>query len=219
MRIPKAPAFAFVALSLPLAGQAWDLRAEIAAPKGQALPPALVAGLGQVAQSGLGAGTGAIFTVSHRIIRVGPVLKLEWGAELFQWVANGQAVAGPDTAATRLKQTGLGLGANAQFWVPFTGLAGELGLIGRYQDYKMTVDGAEQDRHLVRPWLRAGIRYNLPLPLPLVSPYLAASYQVPISRSSPVAGGDAATLGAYLSGQGTGQEFQRLWALGVGVTF
>ena len=217
MRIPLALAIA--AQALPLAGQAWDLRAEIAAPRGQDLPTGTVGGVGAVGQQGLGAGTGAILTVSHRIIRVGPVLKLEWGAEVFQWQANGQFLAGPATVPSRIKQVGLGLGANAQFWVPFTGLAGELGLIERFQDYKLTLDGADQDRHIARPWLRAGIRYNLPIPLPVVSPYLSASYQIPITRSSPAATGDAPSLGAYLGGQGSGQEFERLWALGVGITF
>jgi hypothetical protein len=57
------------------------------------------------------------------------------------------------------------------------------------------------------------------IPSPGLSPYLAASYQVPINRDQPVQQGSAQGLGAYLGAQGAGQEFQRLWTLGVGITF
>lgn len=212
----KALAASF--LALPLAAQAWDLRLEAPFPKGQNLPQTLLGGTAElVRQRSLDTGNGFIFTVSHRIVRVGPVLKLEWGGEFSQWQADGAVQVGGTEQASRTRQYGLGVGLNAQFWVPFTGLAGEFGAVARYHDYRFDVDGASQDRRILRPWLRVGLRYRLPLPV--VNPYLAASYQQPITRNRPVQVDSPADLGAYLAAQGSGQEFERLWTFGVGVSF
>ncbi len=217
MSLTKALALSL--LAVPLSAQAWDLRLEVPFPKGQNLPQTLIGGAVQLAQKNLDTGKGIIFTANHRIVRVGPVLKLEWGAEFSQWQADAQFQQGAATVGGHLKQTGVGVGVNAQFWVPFTGLAGELGAIGRFQSYKYDVDAAGQDRNLVRPWLRVGIRYTLPIPLPVVNAYLAASYQQPITKNHPVQVDSPADLASYLTAQGSGQEFQRVWTFGAGVTF
>jgi hypothetical protein len=202
-------------LSLPLSAQAWDLRLEAPFAKGQELPPvALPSG---AASGSLDTGHGAIFTVSHRIQRLGPVLKLEWNAEYALLQADGRIQQGQGSASSRLRQSGVGAGVNAQFWVPFTGFAGELGLLGRVQDYRYEGAGAAQDRTIARPWLRAGLRWVLPTPGP--RPYLAASYQAPLTRDRPEHQDSAADLGAYLGAQGAGQEFEHLWTIGVGISF
>ncbi len=213
-----APTLALAFLALPLSAQAWDLRLDVPFPEGQNLPQTLIQGTGTlIRQKSLDTGNGFTFTASHRIIRVGPVLKLEWGAEFSQWKADGQVQQGVSTLDSRLKQSGLGLGLNAQFWVPFTGLAGELGVMERFQHYKLTLAGAEQTKNLARPWLRVGIRYSLPLPV--VNPYFAASYQQPITKDKPVNINSVGDIAGYLGAQGSGQEFQRLWTFGVGVSF
>jgi len=204
-------------LALPMSAQTWDVRLEAPFATGQDLPGARLQDTGQVASGSLDRGHGAIVTLSHRIVRVGPVLKFEWNAEWTQLSADGQLRQGTAASASRLRQTGLGAGVNAQFWVPFTGVAGELGLTGRFQSYRYQGAGQAKDKDIARPWLRLGLRWNLPFPGP--SPYLAASYQVPLLRDQPVASGAAPDLGAYLGAQGAGQEFQRLWTLGVGVAF
>ena len=81
------------------------------------------------------------------------------------------------------------------------------------------IEGAAvaQDRNLGRTWLRVGARWRLDLPG--FRPYLAASYQEPLSRDRPVRMDSATNLASYLGAQGSGQEFQRLWTFGVGVTF
>jgi hypothetical protein len=215
----KALAVAAAAAALPLSAQAWDLRVEVPFPKAQNLPDTLISGTGALIQKRLDTGKGFILTANHRIIRVGPVLKLEWGAEYSQWQADGQVQVGAGSQDSRVKQQGLGLGLNAQFWVPFTGLAGELGVIERLQSYKVDLDTVSHSKNLARPWLRVGMRYNLPLPLPLVSPYLAGSYQQPITKDHPVKLSSASDLSSYLSAQGSGQEFERTWTFGLGLTF
>lgn len=216
MRMPMSLALAV--LALPLSAQAWDLRLEVPFPQGQDLPQTLIRGTGTlIRQKSLDTGNGFTLSASHRIIRVGPVLKLEWGAEYSQWKADGQVEQGAATVGSSLKQQGVGLGLNAQFWVPFTGLAGELGVIERFQNYKLALSGVEQTKNLARPWLRVGLRYSLPLPV--INPYLAASYQQPITKDKPVHIGDAGDIAGYLGAQGSGQEFQRMWTFGVGVTF
>jgi hypothetical protein len=204
-------------LALPLSAQAWDVRLEVPFPKGQNLPLTLLQGSGQLLSGSLDSGKGVIFSLSHRIVRVGPVLKFEWGGEFAQWQADGQIQQGAGSAPSRLKQTGVGVGINAQFWVPFTGLAGELGVMERFHSYKFEGGGAAQDKNIARPWLRVGIRYNLPFPG--VSPYLAASYQQPVTKDKPVQLSSVRNLADYLSAQGSGQEFERLWTFGVGVAF
>nr|WP_320133078.1 hypothetical protein [uncultured Holophaga sp.] len=208
-----------LSLALPAAAQTWDLRLETPFPKGQNLPQTLLSGSGDLVRGDLDTGRGLILSANHRLVRVGPVLKLEYGCEFSHWQADGSLLeTGSSTlsSTTQLRQTGLGLGLNAQFWLPFTGLAGELGLIGRVQHYRFEAGGAEQSETLARPWLRAGIRYRTDLPF---SPYLAASYQQPITRNHPVHVTGASDLSAYLSAQGSGQEFERMWTFGLGVMF
>jgi hypothetical protein len=62
-----------------------------------------------------------------------------------------------------------------------------------------------------------GTRWVLPSLEP--RPYLAASYQAALTKDHPVQEGSVQNLGAYLNTQGSGQEFQRLWTLGVGISF
>jgi hypothetical protein len=206
---------ALAMMALPAAAQAWDVRLEWPFATGQNLPTAQIQG---VATSGtLDTGKGFILTGSHRIMRMGPVLKFEWNAEWSHWRADGTLQQGTASPASRLKQDGLGLGVNAQFWVPFTGLAGELGLLERFHDYKFEAAGASESKTLVRPWLRAGMRWVLPVPG--LSPYLAASFQQPLTKNRPVAQATASSLQAYLGAQNGGQEVQRLWTLGVGISF
>jgi hypothetical protein len=202
--------------ALPLSAQAWDLRLEAPFPRGQNLPQTLVQGSGQLLSGSLGTGNGVIATVSHRIIRVGPVLKFEWNAELSHLQASGQVQQGSGSSGSQLRQEGVGLGANAQFWVPFTGFAGELGLLERFQTYRFSAAGAAEDKNINRPWLRAGLRW---LPMGGSGAYLAASYQEPVTRDRPVQLSSVQDLGQYLAAQGAGQEFQRLWTVGVGISF
>lgn len=204
-------------LAAPLSAQAWDVRLETAFPEGQNLPPAVIQGTGQVASGNQNTGNGVIVTVSHRIIRMGPVLKFEWSGEWSQFRADGTFQQGPAGSASRLQQEGLGVGANAQFWVPFTGFAGELGLVERFHSYHYQGAGLSQDKSIARPWLRVGMRWNLPFPG--IGPYLAASYQQPLTKDSPVGQSSVQSLGSYLGAQGSGQEFQRLWTLGLGISF
>ncbi|MDR3672961.1 MAG: hypothetical protein P4L36_19100 [Holophaga sp.] len=202
---------------LPLSAQAWDLRLEAPFAQGQDLPRTTLQTPGQSAAGSLDTGHGVIFTVSHRIVRVGPVLKFEWNAEYAQLQADGRIQQGQATLSSRLRQSGFGAGVNAQFWMPFTGFAGELGLLGRVHSYRYEGAGAVRDETIARPWLRAGLRWVLPFPG--ISPYLAASYQQPLTRDKPAQQGSARDMDAYLGAQGAGQEFQRLWTVGLGISF
>jgi hypothetical protein len=206
---------ALAAATLPLSAQAWDVRMEVPFPKGQSLPQTLIQGTSNYLSGDLDTGHGAIFTLNHRIIRMGPVLKFDWGVEVAHWKADGQ-IQGANQAST-LKQYGAGIGVNAQFWVPFTGLAGEMGLIQRFQKYQFESAGLSQDHTLSRTWLRVGVRYRLPLPV--INPYLAASYQQPVTKEHPVKLSSVADLAGYLGAQGSGQEFERMWTFGAGVQF
>lgn len=202
--------------ALPLCAQ-WDLRLELPRPTGQNLPQTLISGTGQLVAGDFDTGKGYIATVSRRIFQVGPLLKLEGGLEYSQFKADGSLATGTATQGTDLKQQGVGVGLNAQVWVPFVGLAGEIGLIQRFQRYTVDTAGASSARDLSRTWLRVGARWRIPSVL--VHPYLAASYQQPVSKDHPVQLGSASDLAAYFAAQGNGQEFQRLWTFGVGVTF
>ncbi len=202
---------------LPLGAQAWDLRVEVPFPKGQNLPQTPVQGSSNYLSGDLDTGHGAIFTLSHRIIRMGPILKFDWGVEVASWKAEGQIQEGALIQSSTLKQYGAGIGASAQFWVPFTGIAGELGVIQRFQKYQFETAGASEDHTLSRTWLRAGVRWRLPLPG--VKPYVAASYQQPLNQDRPARLSSAADLTDYLGAQGSGQEFERMWTFGVGVQF
>lgn len=212
----RSTLLALACTTLPLAGQAWDLRFEASFPEGQSLPETLLTGTSQLVSGTLDTGQGGILTLSHRLIRIGPVLKFEWSLEAAKLKAEGTYTAGTPTGTT-LTQEGLGLGLNAQFWIPFTGVAGELGLIQRFHRYTYDVGGERSTEDLSRTWLRVGARWRLPFFA--VRPYLAASYQQPFSSDNPVSLGSAEDLAALLSAQGSGQEFERLWTFGVGVQF
>ena len=202
--------------SLPLCAQ-WDLRLELPRPTGQNLPQTLISGTGKLVAGDFDTGQGFIATASRQILQVGPLLKLEGGLEYSQFTADGSLANGTAFQGTRLKQQGLGVGLNAQVWVPFVGIAGEIGLIQRLQRYTFDTAGASNAKDLSRTWLRVGTRWRIPSVV--VHPYVVASYQQPITKDHPVKLSSASDLATYLTAQGSGQEFQRLWTFGVGVTF
>ncbi|MDR3684032.1 MAG: hypothetical protein P4L11_09915 [Geothrix sp.] len=202
--------------ALPLSAQ-WDLRLERPQPTGQNLPQTLIRGTGNLVAGNFDPGQGYIATVSRQILQVGPLLKLEGGLEYSQLRAGGNLVNGTTSQGTSLKQQGVGVDLNAQLWVPFVGIAGELGLIQRFQRYTLDTAGASSARDLSRTWLRVGTRWRIPSVV--VHPYVVASYQQPVTRDNPVKLGSASDLATYFTAQGSGQEFQRLWTFGVGVTF
>jgi len=221
---------AFLALAgLPMVGQAWDIRLEVPFPKGQSLPKTMLSGTSQAISGDLDTGNGGILSVSHRLVRVGPILRLEWGGELTSWQTDGYIdVANYLTLlGTKLRQTGLGIGVNAQLWVPFLGISGEIGAIQRFQQYKYSTDGSKSSEALApakssatlsKTWLRVGGRLRVPL-FRAVHPYIAASYQQPITKDQPVQIDSVKDLSDYFNAQGTGQEFDRMWTFGVGITF
>jgi hypothetical protein len=202
--------------SLPLCAQ-WDLRLELPRPTGQNLPQTLISGTGSLVAGTFDTGQGFIATASRQFLQVGPLFRLEGGLEYSRFAASGSLANGVASQGTNLKQQGVGLGLNAQFWVPFTGLAGEFGLLQRFQRYSLDTAGASSTKDLTRTWLRVGTRWRIPAVL--VHPYVAASYQQPVTKNNPVKLNSASDLGAYLAAQGSGQEFQRLWTFGVGVAF
>jgi len=209
-------------------GQAWDIRLEVPFPKGRSLPQTLLTGTHNLVSGDLDTGNGGILSLSHRLLRVGPVLRLEWGGELTSWQTDGQiSIQNSETLGTKLKQMGLGIGVNAQLWVPFLGLSGEIGAIQRFQQYKFSTDGtepnealsaAESKGSLSKTWLRVGGRWRVPF-FRAVHPYVAASYQQPITKEHPVHIDSVRDLTDYLNAQGAGQEFDRMWTFGVGITF
>lgn len=202
--------------ALPLSAQ-WDLRLELPRPSGQSLPQTLLSGSGQLVSGDLDTGRGFIASANRRLFQIGPLLKFEGGFEYSQFTADGSLSQGGATQATRLKQQGLGVGLNAQLWVPFVGIAGEFGLIQRLQHYRYDTAGASSTKDLGRTWLRVGTRWRIPSVV--VHPYLAASYQQPVTKDRPVKLSSSSDLAAYFSAQGSGQEFERLWTFGVGVAF
>lgn len=204
-------------LALPLAAQSWDLRWEVPFPKGQNLPQTLLTGTGQLLAGDLDTGKGAILSLNRRLLVLGPVLRFEAGLELSRFEATGRVLQGAATSASSLRQTGVGVGLNAQFWIPFTGIGGEFGVVQRLQNYRFETGAAASERNLSRSWLRVGARWRLPLPG--LHPYLAASYQEPLSKDRPVRLNSATDLAGYLAAQGSGQEFERLWTFGVGIGF
>jgi len=210
-------------LTLPLAAQ-WDLRLELPRPSGQSLPQTLGSGSLALAQGDFDTGKGYIATVSRRLFAFGPIARLEWNAEYSRFTTEGvQAItvaSVPSTQRTELTQQGLGLGLNLQLWIPFTGLGGEIGVLERFQRYTSRSTGvvqAEKTSDLARPWLRVGARWRIPFVI--VHPYVAASYQQPITKDRPVKLSSLSDLQAYYDAQGNGQEFERLWTFGVGISF
>jgi len=220
MRLAPLPICLTAALlglgAAPLRAQ-WDLRLELPRPSGQSLPQTILSGTSQLVAGNFDTGKGFIATVNRQIFQVGPLLKLEGGIEYSQFTADGSLAINTATQGTKLKQQGVGLGLNAQIWVPFVGIAGEIGLIQRLQRYTVDTAGASSAKDLSRTWLRVGARWRIPSVL--VHPYLAASYQQPTSKDRPVRLNSASDLSAYFTAQGSGQEFERLWTFGVGVTF
>jgi hypothetical protein len=202
--------------ALPLSAQ-WDLRLELPRPTGQSLPQTFLSGTGNLVAGNFDTGQGYIATVSRQLLQVGPLLKLEGGLEYSQLKAGGSLANGSVPQGANLQQQGLGVGLNAQLWVPFVGIAGEFGMIQRLQHYTLDTAGASTAKDLSRTWLRVGTRWRIPSVV--VHPYLVASYQQPVTRDQPVRLGSAADLAAYFAAQGSGQEFQRLWTFGVGVAF
>jgi hypothetical protein len=207
-------------LALPLAAQTWDLRLEVPFPEGQSLHGTLLEGTEPLLTNGdLDTGNGAIFSLSHRLLRVGPILRLEWGGELAQWRANGNIYFNNSNALnSSLKQTGIGFGINAQLWVPFIGICGEVGVIQRVQQYEFSSEGAKSDGIISRTWLRVGARWRVPF-IPVIHPYVVASYQQPINKEQPLDIDSVSDLAELFKAQGKGQEFQRMWTFGVGITF
>ena len=202
--------------ALPLCAQ-WDLRLELPRPTGQNLPQTLISGTGNLVAGDFNTGQGYIATVSRQILQVGPLLKVEGGLEYSQFTADGNLAYGTVSQGANLRQQGVGLDINAQIWVPFVGIAGELGLIQRFQRYTFDTTGASNTKDLSRTWLRVGARWRIPSVV--VHPYVVASYQQPVTKDNPVKLSSASDLAAYLTAQGSGQEFQRLWTFGVGVAF
>jgi hypothetical protein len=203
-------------VALPAFAQ-WDLRLELPRPTGQNLPLALILGTGQLVSGNFDTGSGYIATANRRLFQIGPLLKLEGGFEYSLLSANGRLALDTATQGTKLQQRGLGVGVNAQIWVPFVGLAGEIGLIQRFQRYTYNTAGAATTRDLNRTWLRVGTRWRIPSVL--VHPYVAASYQQPVTKEHPVQLGGSYDLANYFAAQGSGQEFERMWTFGVGVSF
>lgn len=202
--------------ALPLCAQ-WDLRLELPRPTGQSLPQTLISGTGQLASGDFNTGQGYLASVNRKFFQIGPLLKLEGGLEYSQFSADGNLALGATSQGTRLKQKGVGVGLNAQVWVPFVGIAGEIGLLQRFQHYTYDTAGASTAKDLSRTWLRVGARWRIPSVI--VHPYLAASYQQPVTKDHPVKLNSSSDLAAYFSAQGSGQEFERMWTFGVGVTF
>ncbi|HJW73636.1 MAG TPA: hypothetical protein VJ486_12480 [Geothrix sp.] len=203
-------------LALPAFAQ-WDLRLELPRPKGQNLPQTLISGTGELASGQFDTGKGYIATASRRIFQVGPLLKFEGALEYSQFKADGNLAQGTASQGTQLKQKGLGAGLNAQVWVPFVGIAGEIGLLQRFQRYTVDTAGASSSKDLSRTWLRVGARWRIPFVV--VHPYVVASYQQPVSKDHPVKLSSTADLASYFTAQGSGQEFDRMWTFGAGITF
>ena len=147
--------------ALPLCAQ-WDARLELPRPTGQNLPQTLISGTGNLVAGDFNTGQGFIATVSRQLLQVGPLLKLEGGLEYSQFKAGGDLANGAASQATNLTQQGVGLDLNAQLWVPFTGIAGEFGLIQRFQRYTLDTAGASSAKDLSRTWLRVGTRWRIP---------------------------------------------------------
>jgi hypothetical protein len=200
--------------ALPLCAQ-WDLRLEVPRPTGQNLPQTLISGTGNLVAGDFDTGQGFIASVNRRFLQLGPLLKLEGGLEYARFTAGGYLANGTSYQGTNLRQQGVGMEVNAQFWLPFTGLAGEFGLIQRFQRYTLDTAGGSNARDLSRTWLRVGARWRIPAVV--LHPYVVASYQQPVTRDHPVKLSSASDLAAYFTAQGSGQEFQRMWTFGAGV--
>jgi hypothetical protein len=202
--------------ALPLCAQ-WDLRLELPRTSGQSLPQTLLTGTGQLISGDLDTGKGFIASVNWRFFQAGPLVKLEAGLEYSKLLADGSLSSGTASQGTTLNQQGPGLSLNVQLWIPFTGIAGELGLIQRFQHSTYETAGATTTKDLSRTWLRVGARWRIPMVE--VHPYLVASYQQPLTREHPLELSSASDAAAYFTAQGSGLEFDRMWTFGAGVAF
>jgi hypothetical protein len=203
-------------LSLPLCAQ-WDLRLELPRTSGQSLPQTLITGTGDLISGNLDTGKGFIASVNWQLLQMGPLGKLECGLEYSKMNADGGMTNGSVSQGTTLNQQGPGLSLNAQVWIPFTGIAGEIGLVQRFQHCVYDTNGASTSKDLSRTWLRVGGRWRLPMVG--IHPYLVASYQQPLRKDHPLNLNSAADLATYFTAQGNGLEFDRMWTFGAGVAF
>ncbi|MCL1894387.1 MAG: hypothetical protein FWG02_09165 [Holophagaceae bacterium] len=208
----------FLLLVLPLSAQAWDIRFEAPLFSGKNLPTTLVSGTGQLTTGKLDSTKGGILSVNHRMIRLSPLFRLEWGAEINQWDSSGFVRQDSITLNSSFKQVGGGVGLNAQLWIPFTGLCAEIAVIQRLQQYKYSTDNFDSHKSTESTtWLRFGLRWRLPF-VPILHPYVAASYQQPVSDHQPVRVNSIDNLADYFI-DGSGKDTQKLWTFGVGITF
>ena len=204
-------------IGLPFVDTYWDARAELSMPRAQDIPSTQILSTGQRVSGSLDRGRGGTISLNRGMYRVGPVLNLEAGVEYTWWNAGGAMKSDSMSSDLKLAQKGFGVGIFAQFWVPFTGVAGEVGLIERFQTYKLDASGVSKQEDLSRTWLRLGARWRFPnLGM---RPYVAISYQQPLFRDRPASMEASQDLTSYLAAQGSGQEFERMWTLGVGVQF
>lgn len=177
---------------LPLGAQTYDLRFEVPFPQGQSLS----AEGDQRGSGSLDTGRGGILGLERTFLEW-PVLRLSAGVEATRFRQHGSVVEGSTHHPAQLTQLGFGVGLQAQFWFPFVGAAGEMGILQRFQRSRYEAAGILQRHDLSRTWVRVGARWRLPFRS--IRPYLAVSYQEPL-RTEQV-------------------EVRRLWTLGIGATF
>lgn len=202
-------------ISLPLSAQ-WDIRLEIPSVNSSNLPDALITGSTALQKGEFNMGKGYIVTGSKAIFDAG-ILSLDGSLEYSEFKSMGTMTQAQNLLASQIKQQGIGVGLNAQVWAPFIGVAGEFGLIQRFQSYEVILDSASKSKTIGRTWMRVGARYRIPF-VPFDA-YIAASWQQPLNASKPVAITSAQSLVDLLNTQGTGQEFNRLWTFGVGIRY
>lgn len=202
-------------ISLPLSAQ-WDIRLEIPSVNSSNLPDALITGSTALQRGEFEMGKGYIVTGSKAIFDAG-ILSLDGSLEYSEFKSMGTMTQAQNLLASQIKQQGIGVGLNAQVWAPFIGVAGEFGLIQRFQSYEVILDSASKSKTIGRTWMRVGARYRIPF-VPFDA-YIAASWQQPLNASKPVAITSAQSLVDLLNTQGTGQEFNRLWTFGVGIRY
>ncbi len=206
---------AYISFMVSLSAQ-WDIRVEIPSAKSSNLPNVLLAGSTALQKGEFDMGKGYIITGSKAIFDVG-LLSFDGSLEYSEFKASGTMTQAQRLLASQVKQQGVGLGLNAMVWAPFVGVAGEFGLIHRFQSYDIVLDTASKSKTFGRTWMRIGARYRIPF-VPFDA-YVTASWQQPLSPDKPVVINSAQSLVDLLNTQGTGQEFNRLWTFGVGVRY
>ncbi|MFZ9834501.1 MAG: hypothetical protein ACO3D2_00475 [Holophagaceae bacterium] len=201
--------------TLPLSAQ-WDLRLEIPSANSRNLPDTLLTGSTALQKGQFDLGKGYIVTGSKALFDLG-VVSLDGSLEYSEFKATGTVTQVQRILASQIKQQGLGVGLNAMVWAPFIGVAGEFGVIQRFQSYEVILDNVSKSNTLGRTWMRVGARYRIPF-IPLDA-YVTASWQQPLNASKPVEVSSTQSLVDLLNTQGTGQEFNRLWTFGVGIRY